>query len=304
MPSERDSRDRRDRRFAERWNLVLSLTALLTGALVTVCAAQPAPSAAALELEARVGDAGLATFLREAPVTSWREIGAGVTKPLRLELSLDGVTLSAAFKFEHTEIKGLTRFEKAPPELNFTDSYLYDRAAYLLDRELGLGMVPVTVLRRVEGDEGAVVRWIDGSITETERRERALEPEPRQVLGYQKALARVFDALIMNIDRNEGNLLYTPDDWRLHLIDHTRAFRSSRKPPESFMKVPAKITPELLASLEALAEERLVELLAGLISKARIRALLERRDLIVKKLSADRRRLGDAYVFIPGPSAG
>ena len=260
------------------------------------------PPPAALELEARIGDAGLAGFLREAPVVSWREIGSGVTKPLRLELEEDGARRSAAFKFEHTEIKGLTRFEKAPPELNFTDSYLYDRAAYLLDRELGLGMVPVTVLRRFQGDDGAVVEWIDGSITETERRERALGPEVPSVIGYQKALARVFDALIMNTDRNEGNLLFTPGDWRLHLIDHTRAFRSSRKPPEVFMKPPAKITLELFAALEGLEEERLVELLAGTISRARIRALLERRDLIVEKLEKDRRRLGDGYVFVAVPA--
>lgn len=285
-------------------SLLLPLGGVL--ALGSIClplelVALSAPSPAALELEERVGDASLASFLREAPAVSWREIGAGVTKPLRLELAEDGVTRSAAFKFEHSEVKGLTRFENAPPELNFTDTYLYDRAAYLLDREMGLGMVPVTVLRRFRGDDGAVVDWIDTSITETERRERDLGPEVPSVLGYQKALARVFDALIMNSDRNEGNLIFTPDDWRIHLIDHTRAFRTSRKPPEVFMKAPAKITPELFAALENLEEERLVELFAGIISRARIRAMLDRRDLIVEKLGQDRQRLGDGYVFIPAP---
>ena len=258
--------------------------------------------AAALELEESVGDTALAGGLREAPVTASREIGSGVTKPLRLELDWNGRSLVAAFKFEHIEVKGLSRFENAPPELNFVDSYLFDRAAYLLDRELGLGMVPVTVLRRFNGDDGAVVDWIEGSITQTERQEKGLEPAVPTVVARQKALARVFDALIMNVDRNAGNLLYTPDDWRLHLIDHTRAFRMTRKPPESFMKPPAKISPELLAGLRELEEGRLVELMKGVLTRARIRAMLVRRDAIVEKLEADRVRLGDAYVLIPVPT--
>ena len=36
-------------------------------------------------------------------------------------------------------------------------------------------------------------------------------------------LGKVFDELIINIDRNLGNLLITKD-WRVVLIDHTRAF--------------------------------------------------------------------------------
>lgn len=272
---------------------------LVSHAAMSGAQLRAAPSRAALELEEECGDGPLARVLREAPITAWREIGVGVTKPLRLELDWEGRTRVAAFKYEHTEIKGLTRFDNAPPELNFTDSYSFDRAAYLLDRELALGMVPLTVLRRFQGDDGAVVEWIEGSITETERREENLGPDDPSFLRYQKALGRVFDALIMNIDRNEGNLLYTPSDWRLHLIDHTRAFRLSRKPPESFMKVPAKITPGLLAGLESLEEERLVELLKGIIARGKIQALLSRRDAIVEKLGRDRQRLGDAYVLIP-----
>ncbi len=33
----------------------------------------------------------------------------------------------------------------------------------------------------------------------------------------------IFDALIHNVDRNQGNLLIDPD-WNVWLIDHTRAF--------------------------------------------------------------------------------
>ena len=35
---------------------------------------------------------------------------------------------------------------------------------------------------------------------------------------------RIFDELIQNRDRNTGNLLWTTD-WKMWMIDHTRAFR-------------------------------------------------------------------------------
>ena len=35
---------------------------------------------------------------------------------------------------------------------------------------------------------------------------------------------RIWDELIQNRDRNQGNILWT-HDWTLWLIDHTRAFR-------------------------------------------------------------------------------
>ena len=34
---------------------------------------------------------------------------------------------------------------------------------------------------------------------------------------------KMFDLLIANIDRNQGNLIYD-SDWHLFLIDHSRAF--------------------------------------------------------------------------------
>ena len=45
-----------------------------------------------------------------------------------------------------------------------------------------------------------------------------------------------FDELISNVDRNLGNILYTKD-WRLWLIDHTRAFRKN-----TALKTPSHIT--------------------------------------------------------------
>ena len=67
---------------------------------------------------------------------------------------------------------------------------------------------------------------------------------------------RVFDELIQNKDRNQGNILWT-SDWTMWLIDHTRAFRLGQellKPDDltrcdrGLLERLRALTPEALAS--------------------------------------------------------
>ena len=67
-----------------------------------------------------------------------------------------------------------------------------------------------------------------------DRRTGDLNPPEPGILNDQWAVMRMFDALINNTDRNLGNQLYTRPDWKLHLIDHTRAFSRSRKIPDTY----------------------------------------------------------------------
>jgi hypothetical protein len=235
-------------------------------------------------------------ILLKGSIVKIEEMGSGVTKGKELHLELDGITRKAAFKSLDDHRRGITRLQGAPPEMNYSDSYLYERAAYLLDRELGLYMVPVAVLRVVQGANGAVVDWVTGSMTEEERLERKIDIGRETRL--QIAVMRVFDMLINNADRHGGNLLYTTDDWKVHLIDHTRAFRYSRDWLKDYDKLPIRLPRDLLARLEELDRARLNELLAGLVSKERVKTLLQRRDKILKRVEREREKSGDAFVFM------
>lgn len=270
------------------------LTALLIvlGGLsaVSLAAASGATGESASDLQTSV-------VLREGVVDRSEEIGEGVTLPQRIWLTYEGEEMTAAFKSVHKEQIGLVRFENAPPELNFTDSFHYDRAAYLLDRRIGLGMVPVTVPRRIGNKEGVLVAWVDGSITEAERRELDLRPADPGKLADQRSLMRLFDALIFNIDRNQGNELITRRDWKLHLIDHTRAFRLARSLPAAWERRPAMLTRALHENLRSLEEEELVQLLKGEVARGRVRALLIRRDLILEKIERDLQTYGEMFVY-------
>ena len=57
------------------------------------------------------------------------------------------------------------------------------------------------------------------------------------------------------------------------------------------------LTRDMLSRLEALTKAGLNELLDGVVSKERIKALLARRDRILKRVEEERARSGDAFVF-------
>jgi hypothetical protein len=169
-------------------------------------------------------------------------------------------------------------------------------AAYRLDRALGLNMVPVAVVRHVKV-EGAVIEWIQDAFSERERREKNLEPPDSERLVQQQALMHLLDALMLNKTRSETDQLIELDSWHLRLIDHSRAFRESTEMLPSFADRPACLPRSVLSKLEELDGESLNELMAELLSATQIRALLERRDKVLEKISADRERLGDSKVF-------
>jgi len=261
------------------------------------CAALAALWACALPATAAADDAAIEALLREARVVSVEEIGSGVTRPMKVLLELDGEQRQAAFKTVELHYTRRTRFSEEGFKLNFTDDYRYERAAYLLDRYLGLDMVPVVVLREIDGERGALIDWVTGAINEMQRRERGLAPPDPLTLVRQRDMMKVFDALILNEDRNLGNELITLEDWKLHLIDHSRSFRLQKNLLEGMEEEPMALPRWLHERLQSLDREGMERLFDGLLSKAQIRALLARRDRILEKLERDRKRYGDALVF-------
>ncbi len=91
----------------------------------------------------------------------------------------------------------------------------------------------------------------------------------------------VFDNLIANSDRNQGNLLVDAD-WTIWFIDHSRGFgRSSRLPyPE---KVRA-CERGLWKSLRELDEETVRQRLTPYLEGKEISALLSRRKKLIKHI--------------------
>jgi hypothetical protein len=67
----------------------------------------------------------------------------------------------------------------------------------------------------------------------------------------------------------------------LHLIDHSRAFRTSKDRPPDEEDAELIITPVMAERLRAIDIETLYETLDGILSKAQIRAVKKRMDRVL-----------------------
>jgi len=242
-------------------------------------------------------DAEWEAAMREGEILKVEEIGIGITKPQRVTLRHAGRTVRAAFKAVDIQEKELTRFASSGGQFQFTDSYRFELPAYLLDRKLGLGMTPPVVEREIEGRRGALVAWVENAKNEQQRVEQKLDSPDPTWLARQQQIMRVFDALILNADRNLGNQLVTPWDYRLHLIDHTRAFGLTRTLPEAFEKEAVGLPRSLYEAIRALDAKEIGALLGGNVSGARLKAMFARRDKIVEKIERELEAHGEALVF-------
>jgi hypothetical protein len=188
-------------------------------------------------------------FLRQARFVSMKTLGMGVTQSRKAVMD-DGRTQHAAHIQTIDESKASFQTARGV-ELNFRDSYKYNVAAYELARILGLdSMVPPSVERKMPGAKGAVTWWVDDvAFTDLDRRKKNIEPPDRNSWNKQLSIVHVFDQLIYNTDRNMGNLLIT-NDWKLWMIDHTRAFRTLRHCQD--LRMLRQIDRELLNRLRSL----------------------------------------------------
>jgi hypothetical protein len=264
-------------------------TILLVGLAPTLLAQEtPAPaSTPALSPEA------MEAFLLKARVSNLRDAGSGVTNSRRATLSDGQLTHDA-----HIQTVDIAQhvFESGRnTELNFKDTYRYNIAGYRVAKLIGLTTVPMSVERTVEGKVAAVTWWVDDvQMDEKERmKTKSQGPDPVRT-NKQIQIMRVWDELIQNRDRNQGNILWT-HDWTMWLIDHTRAFRLNTNvlKPEQL----ARCDRGLLERLRAVTPEALKQAVGNSLTKQEQEALLARRDKIIKHYDERIARLGEPVVL-------
>ena len=246
--------------------------------------------------DSKLSDEKMERFLLKANVTRIHMVVAATTNPMAVDLERKGETRRAAFKYGQGERPdpGNTEFEGADqPAL---DSYKHEVAAYRLDRALDMHMVPVAVLRDVKAP-GALVAWIEDGYTEQQLRDNGTYPRNTTAIDRQMAVMELFDALILNVNRKEEEILITPSDWQLHLIDHSRGFRTETELPKDFLAQPVSLPKPMLKQLEKLDKKSMEVLMSGLLSAAQIDSLLARRDLILAKIEADLEEHGEEAIF-------
>lgn len=218
------------------------------------------------------------SFLLTAEIVSHRAAPKGITGVVRATLrSTEGLTHEAAIQ-RIDERKKEFQTDRGT-EMNFRDSYKFNLAAYKLSLLLGLDMIPPHVERKFQGSKGSFSWWVEDVILDEQQRlKQKIQPPDVNDYNAQYSIVQVFDQLIYNVDRNQGNLLITKG-WKLWMIDHGRAFRLYET-----LQDPKKLKMcerGLLARMKALDQETLKRELGEYLGDMEIKGLLKRRDRIV-----------------------
>lgn len=230
--------------------------------------------------------AGLSTeeqerFLLTANIVSRQIVATGTTKTSRITLSGSGLTHDA--HVQTIDVYKAVYRTKEFVEKDFRDSYKYNIAAYRVARMIGIEQTPPCVFREVDGRPASVCWWVDDvQFDEAGRRAKKIEPPNPEYWTRQLNNIRVFDQLIDNTDRNQENVLIDKD-WRLWMIDHSRAFRVTHqlRNPENLRRV----SQRMLDGMRTLTYESASAALGQFLTEPEIRSMLVRRDLLLKRFS-------------------
>lgn len=230
-----------------------------------------------------MSDADIEQFMLTAEVIGIEKIGTGVTNPKRVTQRRGDTVNDAVFKYYDDEPGMQNRGRYITRRYNQADRYVYEVAAYKLDRLLDLQMVPAAVVTQVDGEEGVLADWVEHTINERDRLEQDIPFDSFCPQWEQYRLRFVFDILTHNEDRNLTNILWTRQGFMLRFIDHTLAFRSTEKRPHQYRKVAVEISDLLAAKLQALNSAQLEAELSPYLHPQQIEGILARRDLLLKE---------------------
>ena len=131
-------------------------------------------------------------------------------------------------------------------------------------------------------------------MTEAKRLKKQLDPPDRRRWQLQLHVMRVFDNLIHNDDRNQGNILFD-GSWKLWMIDHTRAFR--REGLLSPTDVVWFCQSVVWERLKAIDDETLRATMKPYLYPKELKGLLARRRLLVTRIGSLIERRGERLVL-------
>ena len=273
---------------------IVARIAIVVLGSVAALAAQAA-QVAAPETAATYQGPAAEEFLAKARIVSTRPFGEGVTRPYKIELELNGQKGSAIFKSIDVRKAGVTVLADGSSDIDFQDSWQTEIAAYIVDRIIGLGLVPATIERRaVDGKVGSLQWFVESMSTEAERLEKKLNPPDMEDWNEQIMTTRLFDQLIANVDRHLKNILVTKE-FKLRLIDHSRAFRINRSLPKP--ELLTRFSRSLVEGITRLEKKDLQKQVGKYLTSGQIDRLLTRRDAILALVKKHVAEKGEAAVF-------
>ncbi|HEX9189601.1 MAG TPA: hypothetical protein VGB87_21180 [Vicinamibacteria bacterium] len=234
-------------------------------------------------------------FLRAAEVVRKKGIGRGITHPDQYTLTDGEKTCKAVWKTIDVFKRGLTSLEGGGVIVDFADSWKHEVAAYELDKLVGTGLVPPTVERTFGRTRGSLQMWVEGAMTEAERKQRKVAPPDPLRWNAQMYGVRLLHQLTYNTDyRNINNVLCDPS-FRVYAVDFSRAFAQyGELRSEDELK---RFSRSALEALRALDRPTLDARLGKWLTGPQIEGLLRRRDKVLTLAERRVREEGEAAVL-------
>ena len=276
--------------------LVLSSLALCAASAAAQQAEQaippsPAPVASGLPLHGREAE----EFLKVGQVIKRKAIGHGITNPYQLTLTDGTRTFKAAWKTIDTSKFGVTQFDRGGFEVNFRDTYKFEIAAYELDKLLGFDLVPPTIERQLGTEKGSLQLWVEGAMTEWDRREKKVSPPDVEGWNRQIYLVRMLHQLTYDTDYNNIRNVLVDASFKVYAIDFSRAFRTHDKLLAE--KDLARFSRSALDRLRALDRAQVAERLGPWLTAIEIEGLFKRRDRILALAEQREHQEGEKAFF-------
>jgi hypothetical protein len=142
-------------------------------------------------------------------------------------------------------------------------------------------MVPVTVMRTVNGQEGSLQFMPGNSTDEGERSSSGQGGKAICPITDQWEAMYIFDVLIYNERRTRGRIMYDKSTWQLILSEHNRAFASKKGRPKQLKNSNLTVSAGWKSALGDLTDEVLQETFSDVLDKRRLRSLATRRDQLL-----------------------
>ena len=235
--------------------------------------------------------------MQSGKITTHQPLGGGcnVTEKIHIDGDGDGVYKPASG-------------EKASLRRSITDGTMYkrERAAYIVDQELGFDLVPETVIKEGRSGIGSVQAWVNKAKVGAEA-DYSWWGEKMPMLEKEKM--NIFDYLTANLDRHAGNWMVNAEgrlfaiDNGLCFADNGAIFKAGDTIRLAFASIHGKEYPmseSIKAALLRLKSNRrtIAKQLKGLLSPKEIKSVWERLDYLLWPIQAEPGRLENPHDII------
>lgn len=156
-----------------------------------------------------------------------------------------------------------------------------ERAAYLISRFLGFDFVPPTIIKVIDGKEGSFQEFIEDA-------QIGREVHYEDIEQYEQTKLDIFDDLIVNMDRHDGNFLVK--NGKIIAIDHgyTLLLNDLAKEGIDISRVPVDIADRLRKFIESEEQRNILrDLLTELLGQPTADQFMKRVIFFVKSINAN-----------------